>query len=329
MDGIEDTEALVSDHIIGTDVDNLIRQFWDTLDKLHHEFAMGGAPYQIMSELVEAASQVSYPGGLAITDALRKSASHPISHFIYQCPFTRHSHDKPRGYAGDADLIDFIYGHESTRETMAATSQTGRAIFAHNCDSPAPSAVRARRNVVAGMIMNAVRRVQHPSILSVACGNAREIELVDQAALERVVSLIGYDQDCQSLAVAEHYQIGRTRITPIQGTIVELLRNRALGDFDIIYAAGLFDYLSDKLSRRLTRNLLSRLQGGGRLLVANFLPGIRDRGYMEAFMHWDLIYRDRAEIIGFMDEISPKEIGRWQYFIESNRNIGFLEIERV
>lgn len=38
----------------------------------------------------------------------------------------------------------------------------------------------------------------------------------------------------------------------------------ALGHFDLIYSAGLYDYLPDVLARRLKRHLLAMLRSGGR-----------------------------------------------------------------
>ena len=35
--------------------------------------------------------------------------SHPLNDLLHQDPFTCRAYEKPRGYAGDAELIDFIY----------------------------------------------------------------------------------------------------------------------------------------------------------------------------------------------------------------------------
>ena len=37
---------------------------------------------------------------------------HPLNGLLQQDPFTCRAFEKPRGYAGDAELIDFIYGRE-------------------------------------------------------------------------------------------------------------------------------------------------------------------------------------------------------------------------
>ena len=70
------------------------------------------------------------------------------------------------------------------------------------------------------------------------------------------------------------------------------------------------------------------LRPGGRLLVANFLPGIRDSGYMEVFMDWHLIYRTRQEIIDATMEIPQKEIRDIRLFAEENQNIIFAQVRR-
>ncbi len=44
---------------------------------------------------------------------------HNASLLILQDPFTSHSISKPRGYAGDAVLLDFIYEHSSMKACLS------------------------------------------------------------------------------------------------------------------------------------------------------------------------------------------------------------------
>jgi hypothetical protein len=37
-------------------------------------------------------------------------AAHPVGRFLYEDPLTRRAFAKPRGYAGDAVMMDYIYG---------------------------------------------------------------------------------------------------------------------------------------------------------------------------------------------------------------------------
>jgi SAM-dependent methyltransferase len=107
-------------------------------------------------------------------------------------------------------------------------------------------------------------------------------------------SVIALDQDPASLQVVEH-ELGPRGVTPLEGTVRDLLVGGLdLGEFDLIYAAGLYDYLTQPGATKLTRALMRMLRPGGRLLIGNFREGIVEGGYMELFMDWKLVYRDQA-----------------------------------
>ena len=118
------------------------------------------------------------------------------------------------------------------------------------------------------------------------------------------------------------------RVDPIAGHFAQIFRRRDLVSFDLIYAAGLFDYLDQAACRKLTNHLFGRLQRDGRLIVANFLSGQRCRGYMELMMDWHLVHRDRSEIEDFAAMIDPTKIAEANYFVEPTGTIGFLELTR-
>jgi hypothetical protein len=54
---------------------------------------------------------------------------------------------------------------------------------------------------------------------------------------------------------------------------------------------GSYDYLNDKVATRLLQALFGLLKKGGKIWIANFLPDIPDRAFMESIMDWWLVYR--------------------------------------
>jgi hypothetical protein len=79
-------------------------------------------------------------------------ASHPVTDLIHQDPFTYHSYTKPRGYAGDAELLDYIYGLRPPEYA----SEIGQKIFNFTTNTSAPASVRLRCRVLAKYIDNLV-----------------------------------------------------------------------------------------------------------------------------------------------------------------------------
>lgn len=313
----------------GSTIDRDTKELSQLFDAVQASFEHGTS-YSAMARLVDGLSDMraAQRGSDWITKAKRVARHHPVSKFVFECPFTRHSAERPRGYPGDAQLIDFIYGHPANHASERDTSDFGRGIFMHNVDSPAPAAVRARRHLTAAYITELVTKRPGCHIMSVASGHARELELLTPSIARGIGRFVVYDQDPSSLAVASAYGAKGIRVAPVQGTILALLRDSTLRGFDLIFSAGLYDYLSDRLVRKLTANLFTRLNPGGRLIVANFLPDIRDAGYMEIFMDWSLIYRTEAEIRAFAAGIDPELLESSHYFTEPNRNVGFLELVR-
>ena len=312
--------------IMHDEADELTRLF----DSVTESFE-NGASYPAMVRLVEGLAEIrAVQPGLAWSESAREVArNHPVSKFVLDCPFTRHSAAQPRGYPGDAQLIDFIYRHPASSASERDTSDFGHNLFLHNIDSPAPAAVRARRHLMASYIGDLVSQRAPADIMSVACGHARELELVPAGVARGIRRFVAVDQDAASLAVAASYRAKGIPVEPVRNTIMQLMRSRTLHGFDLIFSAGLYDYLSDRLTHRLTASLFGRLNSGGKLILANFLPDIRDAGYMEVFMHWSLIYREEREIRAFAAKIPAAEIAATRYFMEPNRNVGFLEITRA
>jgi len=257
--------------------------------------------------------------------------NHPITDGIFQDPFTWRSFAKPRGYPGDAVLMDLIYHHVSTHETVGRATLLGRAIYCYTSTRVSPQAVCARRDLLAAEIDRVAQASPRPArVLALACGHLREAErsvAVQDRALERFLAL---DQDEASIAVVQREQAANgveALAAPIR-TLLSESKRQALGSFDFVYAAGLFDYLSDRLAKRLVSAMFSLLNPGGKLWVSNFLPEVPDLGYMEALMDWWLIYRDAHQMEALLEEIPREQISTHRTFTQPHRNVLFLEVVR-
>jgi len=107
-----------------------------------------------------------------------------------------------------------------------------------------------------------------------------------------------------------------------------IARGGRLGRFDFVYAAGLYDYLNDKVAGRLLEALLGLLKPGGKVWIANFMPDIPDRAFMESFMDWWLVYRTSEQMMELAGGVAAGGYTRVRTFVEHEANIVFLEVCR-
>ncbi|MCA8957797.1 MAG: class I SAM-dependent methyltransferase [Planctomycetes bacterium] len=256
--------------------------------------------------------------------ARQVAIEHPLRRLIHQDPMCRRSYDKPRGYAGDAVLLDYIYRILDP----ADASSIGRAIYDYNTGRPAARAVRHRREWIAFTIDRVAEQAPVPArVLSIACGHLREAELsaaMRNAWLEEVVAL---DSDPDSLRVAAAHAPGP--ISTVEMSVGRLMaRPDPLGRFDLVYSAGLFDYLDLRVATRLVETMFAMLRPGGRLLFSNFLPTVPDAGYMESYMGWDLIYRDHEQLAETFATLPRDDIAESRVYSDPYASIGYVEVVR-
>lgn len=255
-------------------------------------------------------------------DMLQLARSHRLHALVRQDPFTRRAAEKPRGYAGDAVMLDYIYGVALPRDT----TETGQRVFACTTRSGMGLSVMYRRVLLRSLIDDVIASVAGGRILSVASGHCRELTGSGVQSPLFDGEFVALDQDPESCAlVADEQRAHRVRV--INRGVRDLMSGAVgeLGRFDLVYSAGLYDYLPDALARRLTQRLLALLAPGGRLLIANFMPGGTGRGYQELFMDWTLIVRDAAEM-----EALSRAAGadRVHTFVDPHRNVVYAELGR-
>jgi extracellular factor (EF) 3-hydroxypalmitic acid methyl ester biosynthesis protein len=246
---------------------------------------------------------------------------HPLHALVQQDPFTERAATKPRGYAGDAVMMDFIYQGTPPE----GTSQTGAGIFSATTQATMGLSVRYRRQLLKSLIDDTVVTQETGRMLSVASGHCRELEGSLVQSPHFLGEFVAFDQDPESCAEVQRVH-AQSRVKVVNQGVRDLLSGptaAALGSFDLIYSAGLYDYLPDGLARRLTARLLQMLRPGGRLLIGNFVPTGSGRAYMELFMDWELVLRNEAAMVALAQAAGASTVSS---FHDPHRNVVYIDM---
>ena len=237
-----------------------------------------------------------------------------LSHLLYQAPFADRVYHKPLGYAGDYEMMNLIYKQENVGKSLFA-----RCLQRFYIDEPAAQAVRNRADYLVDVISKELIQPpqDHPyRILSVACGPAMEWQkLLPQLSgmtNEIIVDLL--DQDEQALLSTQnclrHLKIKHN--TSVEFQFVRkaikniIVRGMDYKEYDLIYSAGLFDYLSDPVAFMAANQLFKCLRPGGKLVVGNFDISNPNRICMEYGLDWELIHRSEQDLLNLFKDTGGK-----------------------
>lgn len=251
--------------------------------------------------------------------------NHPIREYLHQCHFARRSVTGRRSYDGDACIIDY-YGCGGPQE---ADAPIGRTILHVSMTRSLCESARYRRVLLAQMTDEIAQSVSSAHIVAVVCGDLRELDISDSIRNVSVSrSAMNQDAECMMVVKQQAERKGLpVEVVPVSITNV-IRRKFKRTDVNMIYAAGLYGYLHLPTAKRLTSRMFDMLVSGGRLLVANYTADVIEHGYMQAFMDWNLIYRDEDEVASFVDEIDPSAIQNMRLFRGPQGNVLYLELTR-
>ncbi len=250
--------------------------------------------------------------------------------FILHSTFMARTNLKPRGYAGDYEMMKMIYDNELVGQTIFA-----RLLHSYPLQIPASDAVRNRRIMIAKHIREEIENHKDSDFraMSIACGPAEEIGEVfsdmDEAGNVHFTLL---DQDTEALRVAMNTvnQLELEKgisidVRYINDSVRSMLRIKDLpgewGRFDFIYSMGLFDYLTPPVARAVLARLYEMLRPGGRLVVGNFHSKNPDKAFMEYWLDWVLYHRTEEEMLDLASDLP----GESRIFFEDTGCQMFLE----
>ena len=205
----------------------------------------------------------------------------------------RQSRHKPLGYAGDFRVIDWIY----TRRTAPGGRARLWDEFYHR--QAAPGAVRNRkvflRHLFTGL---AKERSGGLSVLNLASGPCRDVyEAVTAAGDGGLASrFLCVDADPRAVEYARAIAPDGLVCRVFEWKVANVFRLRTARRFDLVWCAGLFDYLEDRLAVALLRRMWRWTAPGGQMVVGAFHPRNPSKAWMEWGGAWFLIHRSEADM---------------------------------
>ncbi|MEX2580911.1 MAG: response regulator [Verrucomicrobiales bacterium] len=238
-------------------------------------------------------------------------------------PFISRVVERPLGVPGDFDMLGQILGNP-----LEGHSLYDRIVSSYILESGAANAYRYRVKLLLREIRRCVENCRaegrRAKILSMASGVAYEVQQYVQDPLDDEgvdFTLVDFSEDTLEEARRQYAKLGKLpdniTLNMQQSSVIDLAnRSRGLleeddgrfvpdSDYDHVYCAGLFDYLSDRLIVRVIAYLHGILRPGGTLVVSNYTRDNPIKGYMTIVMDWELIYRTREEFTALVKRAVP------------------------
>ncbi|MDX6766201.1 MAG: class I SAM-dependent methyltransferase [Candidatus Methylacidiphilales bacterium] len=224
-------------------------------------------------------------------------------------PFFWRTFTKPLGYAGDYEMVNMIL-----RDPIEGASLFAKLLNMHFLRLPAGEAHRNRviylRDCLRGETQRCAARGQPARIFNLGCGPAKEVQsfLTEDDLCDRAhLTLLDFNEETiqntgHALGNLRAHLGRRTQIRMLQRSVHQILKDgpepgAAPGTvYDFIYCAGLFDYLSDRICKRLVEIFYDLLAPDGLLVVTNVDLKNPSRHMMEYLMEWHLIYRTADQL---------------------------------
>ncbi len=197
---------------------------------------------------------------------------------------------KPHGYHGDWEIIDRMY----TRWISTDPKLRKWDIYFHS--RHAPKAVRNRIACLRTRLnaLVSTRETGPIEVLVVGCGPARDISDYLEHHPDTRVHFTCLDQD--ETAIQHARSLCAKWPASVDFRLANVIRHLPKKTFDLVWAAGLFDYFNDQLFVLMTRRLRHCMKPDGLLTIGNFSTHNPTRAYME-FGGWSLILRSEEELI--------------------------------
>jgi extracellular factor (EF) 3-hydroxypalmitic acid methyl ester biosynthesis protein len=273
----------------------------------------------IFFEKFESCLHAVVPELLPAHQSFARRQLHPLllcSPFLYRC------FAKPLGYAGDYEMVNMML-----RDPLEGASLYAKIINLWFVRQPPAEAHRNRIRRLLRQLQETTARAaaqnRSAKILSIGCGPAHEVQqfLQESQLADRAhFTLLDFSEEtlahCQSSVAAAKNKFNRlTQFKFVKKSVQQIVRESlrggetaAAGKYDLVYCAGLFDYLSAALCQNLTDIFYGWLAPGGKLVTTNVDAYNPRRLTMDHLMAWHLFYRRGADMMALKPAAAPDDL---------------------
>jgi SAM-dependent methyltransferase len=313
----------------------------DVLDRNEARLRSRGLPEQRVLELAGDAARSLQPTWTSIsraaaralaphlhdrrtTDACRRYTRLVLTSLLTDAPGIQRAVEKPLGYPGDYETMNYIY-----RDELEGGSAFAKVFHKFGVDEPLAAGARTRKELIKGVMREEHLRAlasRGPEatfdVLGLGCGPAVEVEeyIREWKAWAGSVrwTLVDQEEAALSIAYAGAYRAltqtncsGQVRCfyLSFQHMIQEPKLLGATSNHDLIYAAGFFDYLPQKVARKLVSDLVDRLAPDGVLLIGNAIGPNDHFWFAEHILDWPLIYRTKEDMEDLAAPVADRATG--------------------
>ncbi len=248
--------------------------------------------------------------------AFARRLLHPL---VLCSPFVYRTFHKPLGYAGDYEMVNMIL-----RDPYEGASLFAKIVNVCFLKNPPAEAHRNRIKYLTQRLTEETRRVhklgRRARVFNLGCGPAKEIQDFMKAdELSNIADFTLLDFNDETLehanALLANVRSSNQRETGMQfvkKSVHQILKEAARpgpelkpGSYDMVYCAGLFDYMSDRICKRLMNIFYDLLAPGGLLIATNVDASKPFRHSMEFLLEWHLICRSQTQLGALNPDKAP------------------------
>ncbi len=246
-------------------------------------------------------------------EAAHRKYMRRLLHPLVMCaPFAYRTFEKPLGYAGDYEMVNMMI-----RPPYEGSSLYAKMLNLWFLRQMPAQAHRNRIELLKTRLrdetMRVARMYSRPArVFNLGCGPAAELQsfFADNGVNPLPhVTLVDFNEEtlhyvrdtftrlAASSAKAFPLHFQKRSVHSILKEAARTIDQPLDKQFDLIYCAGLFDYLSDSVCQKLLGILYTWVAPGGLLLTTNVDPSNPIKKGMEHLLDWNLLYRNSRQAV--------------------------------